>query len=106
MPKATVSFAESALRDLEEIEAWYTEQGALEVGEQLVMEILQRVVSLEDHPKIGGIVPEFGQTYLREIIRPPFRIVYKLDTDRVQIVRVWRSERLLRLPQGEQRLDR
>ena len=29
---------------------------------------------------------------------PPFRIVYRRGTDAVQVVRVWRSERLLKLP--------
>jgi hypothetical protein len=36
-----------------------------------------------------------------ELIRPPFRIVYRLDSDRIRIVRIWRSERLLAaLPHG------
>ena len=50
---------------------------------------------------MGRIVPEFGQTFLRELIRPPFRIVYRLDPERVRIVRVWRGERLFRLPPSE-----
>ena len=43
------------------------------------------------------MVPEFGLVQLREIIHPPFRIVYRFDGDRVRVVRVWRSERLLDL---------
>ena len=35
---------------------------------------------------------------LREIIHPPFRIVYRVENRRIRVVRVWRSERLLRLP--------
>ncbi len=97
MPQITVSFADSALRDLEEIKIWYRKQDVSEIGERLVSEIFQQVESLIDHPEIGRIVPEFGQTFLREIIHPPFRIVYRRDTSRVQVVRVWRSERLLRL---------
>jgi hypothetical protein len=31
------------------------------------------------------------------LIHPPFRIVYRRDTKRVRIVRVWRSERLLHI---------
>jgi len=44
------------------------------------------------------VAPEFGLAHLREVIHPPFRIVYRLDDDRVRVVRVWRSERLLTLP--------
>ena len=43
------------------------------------------------------MVPEFGLVQLREIIHPPFRIVYRLAEGRVRVVRVWRSERLLDL---------
>jgi toxin ParE1/3/4 len=53
---------------------------------------------LADHPNIGRIVAAFGQAFLREPIHPRFRIVYRLDAQRVRIVRVWRGERLLRLP--------
>ena len=34
MPEVTVAFAESALRDLEEIRIWYAEQGVAEVGDR------------------------------------------------------------------------
>ena len=33
-----------------------------------------------------------------EDVRPPFRIVYRRDPQRVRVVRVWRSERLLEVP--------
>jgi plasmid stabilization system protein ParE len=103
MPEITVAFAESALRDLEEIRVWYAEQGVPEVGDRLVAEIFQQVERLVDHPDMGRVVPEFDQPFLRELIHPPFRIVYRRDPIRVRVVRVWRSERLLRLspdPQG------
>jgi toxin ParE1/3/4 len=102
MPRVTISFAESALRDLEEVQAWYTEQGVPDVGARLVSQVFQRVEALVDHPDMGLAVPEFNQSILRELIHPPFRIVYRRDPQRVRIVRVWRSERLLRLPTGDE----
>jgi plasmid stabilization system protein ParE len=103
MPEITVAFAESALRDLEEIRVWYAEQGVPEVGDRLVAERFQQVERLVDQPDMGRVVPEFDQPFLRELIHLPFRIVYRRDPMRVRVVRVWRSERLLRLspdPQG------
>ena len=97
MPRVVISFAASAVRDLEEIKAWYTGQGVSDIGERLVAEVFQGVETLADHPDIGRVVPEFGQSFLRELIYPPFRIVYRHDKKRVRVVRVWRSERLLRL---------
>ena len=93
-----ISFAESALRDLAEIRDWYTAEQVPEVGDRLVAEVFERVEVLADHPDIGRIVPEFGQPFLRELIHTPFRIVYRRDPQRIRVVRVWRSERLLRLP--------
>ena len=101
MPRMVISFAESAIRDLEEVQAWYTEQGVPDVGARLVEEVFQRVQDLADHPEMGRVVPEFDQAFLRELIHPPFRIVYWRDPQRVRIVRVWRSERLLLLPTAD-----
>ena len=97
MPAITIRFAESAVADLEEIKRWYSEQDVPSVGDQLITEIVDRVETLREHPDIGRIVPEFDQSFLRELIHPPFRIVYRRDPKLVRIVRVWRSERMLHL---------
>ena len=102
MPGIAVAFAESALRDLEEILAWYAEQGVPEVGGRLVAEVFQQVEQLVEHPDMGRVVPEFNQPFLRELIHPPFRIVYRRAPARLWVVRVWRSERLLRLSPDQQ----
>lgn len=98
MAKVAVRLAESALVDLESIRAWYAERGVPEVVERLLGETVTRIEALADHPDLGRIVPEFDQPFLRELIRPPFRIVYRRDLKQVRVVRVWRSERLLDVP--------
>ncbi|RNC73216.1 MAG: type II toxin-antitoxin system RelE/ParE family toxin [Desulfuromonadales bacterium] len=97
-PKHTITFATSAVRDLEKIREWYADQQVPEVGERLMGEVVSKVEQLADFPESGRIVPEFGVAHLREIILPPVRILYRLSENRVRIVRVWRSERLLKLP--------
>jgi plasmid stabilization system protein ParE len=92
---ARVSFSELAVRDLQDIKDWYTSQSAPEVGERLVGEIFTSVDQLAAFPESGRVVPEFDQPWLRELIRPPFRIVYRVGGERVRVVRVWRSERLI-----------
>ena len=71
------------------------------MGDRLVAEIVARIEGLSNHPELGRVVPEFGQPFLREIIHPPFRIVYRREPRHVRIVRVWRSERVLVLPGDE-----
>lgn len=90
--------ARSALGDLQNIQAYYLEQGVPEIGQQFVRAILQKVQRLIDHPDSGRKVPEFDQEQIREIIHPPFRIVYMRHTSTINLVRIWRSERLLLLP--------
>ena len=68
------------------------------MGERLIEEIVASIEALAEHPDMGRIVPEFDQPVLRELIRPPFRIVYRRDPKHVRVVRVWRSERLLDVP--------
>ncbi len=87
--------AESAVGDLEAIRDWYVSQSASVVGERLIGEILTCLDQLAEFPESGRVVPEFDQPWLRELVRPPFRIVYRLESERVRIVRVWRTERLM-----------
>ena len=98
MAKVAIRFAESALSDPESIRAWYAEQDVHEVAKRLLSEIVASIEALADHPDMGRIVPEFDQPFLRELIRPPFRIVYRRNPKHVRVVRVWRSERLLDVP--------
>ncbi|MDJ0657091.1 MAG: type II toxin-antitoxin system RelE/ParE family toxin [Xanthomonadales bacterium] len=98
MSSIAITFAESALADLEDSRTWYREQGVSEVGTGLVLEVFERVAALGDHPEMGRIVPEFDQPFLRELIHSPFGIVYRHDALRVRVIRIWRSERLLHLP--------
>ncbi|MBU2602245.1 MAG: type II toxin-antitoxin system RelE/ParE family toxin [Actinobacteria bacterium] len=93
--RRSVSFAESAVRDLEDVRDRHALQQIPEVGERLVREVVERVEQLAEFPDKGRIVPEFDPPWLRELVHPPFRIVYRLDADRARVVRVWRSERLM-----------
>lgn len=94
----SIEFAESALFDLEDILLWYADQQVPEVGDRLVRELFAKVEQLADFPESGRIVPEFEVKTIRELLHPPFRLVYRVDPAKIWIVRVWRSERLLTLP--------
>ncbi len=96
-----IIIARSALSDLQEIKTYYLEQSVPEIGRQSVNAILKNVERLRDHPDSGRKVPEFDQDRIREIIHPPFRVVYLRNAASVNLVRVWRSERLLLLPDDE-----
>jgi len=69
-----------------------------EIGERLHHEVIAAAERLRALPESGRVVPERGIARLREVNHPPFRIVYRVDKDKVRIVRVWRSERRMRTP--------
>lgn len=96
--KYRITFAVSAVQDLEAIRKWYADQHVPEVGERIIREVFSAVERLADFPESGRIVPEFGIVHLREIIHPPFRIVCRLDKRGIRVIRVWRSERAMKMP--------
>lgn len=100
--RAAVAFTASAVDDLDGIVSYYSEERAPESGRQLVLDIMKQIERLADFPESGRIVPEFGLVCLREIIYPPFRIVYRFETRKISIIRIWRSERMLRLADENQ----
>lgn len=94
-----ISFSKSAIEDLESIKEYYLEQGVPQIGQNFVTEIVERIETLSTHPDIGRVVPEFNDELIRELIHSPFRIVYLRESKLINIIRVWRSERLLNLPE-------
>lgn len=96
-----ITIAQSALSDLQEIKAYYMAQGVPDIGQKFGNVILKNAQNLRDHPDSGRKVPEFDQDRIREIIYPPFRVVYLRNAASVSLVRVWKSERLLLLPDDE-----
>jgi len=94
-----VSFSKSATQDLKDIKKYYIEQGVPHIGQDFVASIVEQVETLSSHPDIGRVVPEFNDESIRELIHSPFRVVYLRENKSIKIIRVWRSERLLKLPE-------
>jgi len=94
-----IFISNSAFNDLESIKEHYEEEGVSYIGEQYVVSIIDRIQTLSDDPDIGRKVPEFDEEKIRELIHPPFRVVYLREKTSLHLIRVWRSERLLVLPE-------
>ncbi len=88
----TIEFTPKSLDDIE-ITAIYISQTSEKYAEMFVEMIFREVNYLSKHPLIGRYVPEFEEdSTLRELIRPPYRIVYRVvNSERVDILRVLRS---------------
>jgi toxin ParE1/3/4 len=91
-------WAPSAQLDLKDIASYIAEaspQGSI----RFVKGIFQTIEQLIDFPESGRIVPEFEDTCIRELIRKPCRIIYRLKSQEniVEIVRIWHAARGLPL---------
>lgn len=92
-----ISFSRSAVDDLKSIKEYYQEQSVPQIVQDFVVTIIEHIETLSTHPDIGRVVPEFDDDSIRELIHLPFRMVYLRESESVNIIRVRRSERLLKL---------
>ena len=84
----------SARLDIKDIAAFIAEDNpsaAVRFGRSL----LEAVERLAAFPESGRIVPEFGDPNIREVIRKPCRIVYRIRRRKhtIEIARVWHAAR-------------
>jgi plasmid stabilization system protein ParE len=60
--------------------------------------MISRLVAAPDRllqfPELGRIVPEFDQAALRELIVRPYRLVYRLQGEAIEIVTVFHGARM------------
>ena len=90
----TLIWSPAAKFDLKDIAAFIAEDSA-STAERFVRSLFQAVERLADFPESGRIVPEFDDPAIREVIRRPCRIVYRVDGRKrvVEIARVWHAAR-------------
>jgi toxin ParE1/3/4 len=87
-----VHWTESALADLQAIEAYIAGRSA-RYARGTVERIFARVQQLEAHAMLGPVVPEYGDETLRELLESPYRIVYRVLKMRIDIVAVVHAAR-------------
>jgi addiction module RelE/StbE family toxin len=80
--------------DLKDIAAFIGEDNPSSAA-RFVRSLFQAVERLVDFPESGRIVPEFNDPTIREVIRRPCRIVYRVkkNTLVIEIARVWHAAR-------------
>ena len=82
-----------SIRDLEAVRDYIAQDSPLYAGL-----VVQRLVRAPDRllsfPEMGRVVPERGDAELRELIVRPFRIVYRVSANSIEIVTVFHASRL------------
>lgn len=64
-------------------------------AQNMVDRITRRTMQLESFPLSGGMVTEYEDPSIRELIEYPYRIIYKVYNDRVDVLAVIHGAREL-----------
>ena len=92
---AEIVWTEPALSDLDAIADYIALENPAAAA-ALVQRVFQHVEQLEKFPQSGSKPLELKKSRYRQIVEPPCRVFYRYDGERVFVLYVMRSERLLR----------
>ncbi|NZA27723.1 type II toxin-antitoxin system RelE/ParE family toxin [Luteimonas sp. SJ-92] len=95
---AEIVWSQPALSDLEAIADYIALEHPAAAAE-LVARIIGHVEQLAEHPESGSRPQELERSRYRQLVEPPRRVFYRYDGERVYVLHVMRSERLLRVAQ-------
>jgi toxin ParE1/3/4 len=84
----------SALQDIKNIIA-YVHVQSVQNAEKLYNEIKEKISSRQQFPERGSLIKEVTSQQLREFRLYHFRIIYRCIADKVQLLTVHHSARLL-----------
>ncbi len=89
-----LSWSPTARLDLRELLAYIAENDP-RAARSFAHSVFQAIEHLPQFPESGRVVPEFNEPTLREVIRRPCRIVYRIQREQqtIEIVRVWHARR-------------
>ena len=89
-----VVLSPSARADLRDI-VRYISLDAPDRAFEFGMFLISQTRLLAQSPELGRIVPEFGDSFIREIIVGSYRVVYRLDDSHgtVEVIRFWHAAR-------------
>jgi toxin ParE1/3/4 len=89
-----VHWTPEALARLEDIEA-YIAQDSPSVAKDVVAQLLARARQLETAPRSGRQMQEYARADLREVLERPYRLIYRITAERVEILTVMHYRQLL-----------
>ena len=89
-----VAWSPDAAEDLDSI-AEYIARDSEYYARAVVTEILSVSRKIREFPMAGRIVPEIGNDLIRERFIYSYRLVYKIESQRIMVVAVIHGKRLL-----------
>ena len=88
-----LTWSPRSIRDLESIREYIARDSPL-YADLVAQRLVHAPEHLQQFPEASRIVPERDEPHLRELIVRPFRLVYRVRDDSIEIVTVFRASRL------------
>ena len=92
MPESRIIWTSTAIEDLAHIREYVSTDDPL-AARRLIRRITDCTARLEEFSMSGRWVPELNDPVYREVIVPPYRVVYRASGDRLFPLRVIHSAR-------------
>ena len=89
-----VCWTDEALRHLDDIHRHIAGDSPF-YARRMVDKITRRSRQIGAFPQSGRMVPEYQDIDVREVVEPPYRIVYRVTAGRVDVLAVFHGARLL-----------
>ncbi len=64
-------------------------------AKRMVDRITRRTMQISDQPYSGRKIPEYQPEDVRELIEKPYRIIYRIKQDRIDVLAVIHAARLM-----------
>jgi len=89
-----LAWSPEAIEDIEAI-ASYIERDSLWYARAVVAKIVETAEAIPDHPELGRIVPEIDDRSIRERFVHSYRIIYRIEQERILVATIVHGSRLL-----------
>jgi toxin ParE1/3/4 len=87
-----VNWSAPAKRDLKQIHD-YIAKDSKYYAKKVAQNIVAATEELNEFSKIGRIVPEIGDTNVRELFVYSYRLIYEISTDHIEILAIIHGKR-------------
>ena len=87
-----VHWTDTALRHLDAI-YHYIAQNSPAYAKRMVDRLTRRSQQIGEFPLSGRVVPEYEMSQIREVIEGPYRIIYYIKPDRLDVLAVLHGAR-------------
>jgi plasmid stabilization system protein ParE len=90
----SVTWSETAAAQLQAVRD-YLAKSSPGYAQALAERIVARTEDLAAQPLLGAEVPEYGDETIREVFEHPYRILYRVSGEDVQVISIIHSSRRL-----------